>query len=141
MSNSDEFPTAGVVAGVVALAGLIFGGMFGIPAFNRYQTLQDEQNHVMVNEIRIRQQEQLIQVEKQKAQIRVQEAIGIAEAQKTIDQSLTQNYLQYLAIEAQKHMADSPNHTEIYIPTGQNGIPLVRTINPDPEAKENRKEK
>jgi hypothetical protein len=30
-------------------------------------------------------------------------------------------------------MADSPNHTTIYIPSGQNGIPLVRTVDDEPE--------
>jgi len=36
--------------------------------------------------------------------------------------------LQYLAIKAQEEMASSPNHTQIYIPVGTNGIPIVKTI-------------
>ena len=96
--------------------------------YNRYQVRADANNEVMVNEIRIRQQEQLIQVEKQKAEIRIVEAGGIAKSQEIINISLTNNYLQYLAIQAQEKMASSPNHTQIYIPVGTNGIPLIKTV-------------
>jgi hypothetical protein len=108
--------------------GVILILMFGVPIYHRYQVLQDESNKVQVNEIRIRQQEQLIQVEKQKAEIRVQEAYGIAKSQEIISGSLNLNYLQYLAIQAQEKMAESPNHSTIYIPSGNNGIPLIKTV-------------
>jgi len=59
--------------GYTALAivglGIILGIMFGLPSFNRYQARQEAQNQVSINEIRIKQQEQLIQVEIQKAEI------------------------------------------------------------------------
>ena len=114
---------------VIVIVGAIIGGlMFGIPAFSRYQKRADANNEVQVNEIRIKQQEQLIQVEKQNAEIRVEEAKGIAESQNIINESLTGDYLQYLAIKAQEKMASSPNHTQIYIPVGTNGIPLLKTI-------------
>jgi hypothetical protein len=60
------------------------------------------------------------------AEIRVEEAKGIAEAQKIINSTLTVNYLQHEAINAQREMADSPNHTTVYIPVGNNGIPLIQ---------------
>jgi regulator of protease activity HflC (stomatin/prohibitin superfamily) len=63
------------------------------------------------------------------AEIKIEEAKGIAEAQKIINATLTQNYLQHEAINAQLKMADSPNHTTVYIPSGPNGIPLVRNLN------------
>lgn len=116
--------TFSVVLAILVITGL----MFGIPQYGRYQTRADAQNEVAVNEIRIQQQEQLIQVEKQKAEIRIQDAIGIAKSQQIIAQSLTENYLQYLAIDAQKAMANGSNHTEIYIPSGVNGIPLVKPV-------------
>jgi regulator of protease activity HflC (stomatin/prohibitin superfamily) len=59
------------------------------------------------------------------AEIRIEEAKGIAQAQKIINTTLTKNYLQHEAINAQLKMADSPNHTTVYIPSGTNGIPLV----------------
>lgn len=59
------------------------------------------------------------------AEIRIEEAKGIAQAQKIINTTLTKNYLQHEAISAQLKMADSPNHTTVYIPSGTNGIPLV----------------
>jgi regulator of protease activity HflC (stomatin/prohibitin superfamily) len=59
------------------------------------------------------------------AEIRIEEAKGIAEAQRIINATLTANYLQHEAIEAQEHMAASPNHTTVYIPVGTNGLPLV----------------
>jgi regulator of protease activity HflC (stomatin/prohibitin superfamily) len=62
------------------------------------------------------------------AEIKIEEAKGIAEAQKIINSTLTQNYLQHEAINAQLKMADSPNHTTVYIPSGANGIPIVETL-------------
>jgi len=55
--------------------------------------------------------------------VRVEEAKGIAEAQKIINTTLTPNYLQHEAIKAQEKMASSPNHTTVYIPSGTGGIP------------------
>lgn len=59
------------------------------------------------------------------AEIRIEEAKGIAKAQQIINETLTSNYLQHEAIEAQRLMAASPNHTTVYIPVGPNGLPLV----------------
>jgi hypothetical protein len=117
---------------ILVLIFIVVGGIFGFialsRAFGRNQALADERNQITINEIRIAQQEQLIKVEQQKADIRVAEARGIAESQKIINATLTDKYLQHEAIDAQKHLADSPNHTTIYIPSGQNGIPLVKTV-------------
>lgn len=61
------------------------------------------------------------------AEIKIEEAKGIAQAQKIINETLTANYLQHEAIMAQERMANSPNHTTVYIPAGSNGIPIVYT--------------
>lgn len=116
------------VIGILAVIGLIIAGMFLMPVFSRYQKVQDAQNQIQINEMVAKQTEQLINNEKQKAQIRVEEAKGIAESQKLINATLTDQYLQHEAIEAQRSMAGSPNHTQIYIPVGNNGIPLVKTV-------------
>ena len=68
------------------------------------------------------------EIAKRDAEIRVEEAKGIAEAQRIINTTLTANYLQHEAIQAQLHMADAPNHTTVYIPVGTNGIPLVESV-------------
>ncbi len=70
-----------------------------------------------------------IDIAKKDAEIRIEEAKGIAKAQEIINATLTKNYLQHEAINAQLKMASSPNHTTVYIPSGANGIPLVNTIN------------
>ncbi len=69
------------------------------------------------------------EIAKKDAEIRIEEARGIAEAQKIINSTLTRNYLQHEAINAQLKMASSPNHTTVYIPSGTNGIPLIGTVN------------
>lgn len=126
--EADEILAACVV--LILIIVVILGLAFGIPAWNRYQDRANASNQIIVNEIRIKQTEQLVQVEKQKAQIRVQEATGISDSQKIINATLTDRYLQHEAITAQERMAGSPNHTQIYIPVGTNGIPLVRTVGP-----------
>ena len=37
-------------------------------------------------------------------------------------------YVQYEAIQAQQKMVNSPNHTEVYIPVGPMGVPIVGTV-------------
>ena len=68
------------------------------------------------------------EIAKRDAEIRIEEAKGIAEAQRIINATLTPHYLQHEAINAQLKMAGSPNHTTVYIPSGMNGIPLVKTL-------------
>lgn len=105
---------------------LIVGLMFGLPTYGRFQTLANERNQVTVNDIQIQQTQQLVEVEKQKAQIRIQEALGIAQSQRIINGTLTPQYLQHEAIQAQLTAAENSSHTEtIYVPAGDQGIPLV----------------
>lgn len=137
IKDMNKISTTAIIIGIV----IIIGGLFaGIPAYGRYQTqknnnitrqqaLLNEQNQVQINEIQIQQTAQLVQVEQQKADIKVVEAQGIAKAQQIINQTLTDKYLQHEAIQAQSALANSPNHTTVYIPSGQNGIPLVSTVN------------
>jgi len=128
--NSTISPTK-VIAVIVVIV-LFIGSLFAIfPTYSRYQSRQDAQNDVYVNEIKIKQTQQLVEVEKQKAEIRIQEAKGIAESQQIINATLTDRYLQHEAIQSQEKMANSPNHTQIYIPVGTNGIPLVKTVGPN----------
>lgn len=125
MVDERKKPTVKATVTLIAAVVMLF---FAVPAYFRYQKRAEANNQVQINEIRIKQQEQLIQVEKMEAQIRIEEAKGIAESQAIINASLTNQYLQYLAIKAQETMAASPNHTQIYIPVGTNGIPLIKAI-------------
>ncbi len=127
----DADTAAGWMIGIIVVvvcAVFVVGMMYGIPTYNRYQKVLNAQNEIKVNEMKISQTAQLVQVEKQKAEIRVAEANGIAQSQQIINATLTDRYLQHEAIQAQLQMAGSPNHTQIYIPVGTNGILLVKTI-------------
>jgi hypothetical protein len=134
--NQDEYSIrplgvlawALVVAAVLSVVvALIFALFFGMQSFGRYQAIQNAQNQVQVNEIVIAQTNQLVQVEQQKAAMRVADAEGIAKAQGIINSSLTTQYLTYLAIQAQLEMAKHDHTATIYIPVGANGIPIIAT--------------
>lgn len=77
-----------------------------------------------------------IDIAKQDAIVRIEEARGLAEAQHIVSQSLTDLYLQHEAIKAQEMMAKNQNNTTVYIPSGTNGIPLVATVNRQKPEKE-----
>jgi len=109
-----------VIGGVGVLALLLFGG----PAYSRYQRLANERNQTQVNDIQIAQTAQLVKVQEQKAQIKVEEAKGIAEAQTIINKTLTPLYIQHEAIQAQ----ESQSNKIIYVPSGNQGIPLVNQV-------------
>src|ERR1700682_3652451 len=54
-----------------------------------------------------------------------------------INQKLTPLYVQYEAIQAQQKMVNLPNHTEIYIPVGPTGVPVLGTMKLGQEGKQN----
>lgn len=127
--HSNILITALCIAIVFAV---IIGGLFGLYGFagfaknfHRHQKLADARNQVTLNEIQIQQTRQLVQVQQQKAQIKVAEAHGIAESQAIINGTLTPQYLQHEAIQAQ----ESQSNKIIYVPSGNQGIPLVQTTN------------
>lgn len=109
----------------LAIIALFFGLALAVKSFHRSQKLADERNQIQVNEIQIQQTKQLVQVQQQKAQIKVAEAHGIAESQRIINNTLTPLYLQHEAIQAQ----ESQSNKIIYVPSGNQGIPLVQTTN------------
>lgn len=122
-----------VVSAFLALAlliGIVLGITFAFRSFGRSQKLADARNNVKVSQIEIRNQEQRVEIAKQKAEIRLQDAIGVREAQDEIAKTLTPLYVQFEMVEALKSIAQSgQNNTVVYIPSGANGIPLVSTIN------------
>ena len=61
------------------------------------------------------------------------DAKGVADAMQIINQQLTPEYIQYLAIEAQSKMVNGPNHTVVYIPSGPMGVPIAGTFSLVPE--------
>jgi regulator of protease activity HflC (stomatin/prohibitin superfamily) len=77
----------------------------------------------------------VLEKEEKESERKIIEAGGIAKAQDIINKTLTDAYLQHEAIMAQMKMADSPNHTTVYIPVGFNGLPLVKTIPEQEEQK------
>lgn len=118
--------TIGIIIAIVLFIASLFGlSAFG-KSFHRNQRLADERNQIQINEIQIQQTKQLVQVQEQKAQIKVAEAHGIAESQTIINGTLTPQYLQHEAIQAQ----ESQSNKIIYVPSGNQGIPLVQTTNP-----------
>jgi len=70
-----------------------------------------------------------IEIEKMEKEKRIVQAEGIARAMEIIQVKLTNQYLQHEAIEAQKLMVGSQNHTTIYIPVGPMGVPIVGNMN------------
>jgi regulator of protease activity HflC (stomatin/prohibitin superfamily) len=69
-----------------------------------------------------------VAIARKDAEKRIVEAEGIARATQIIQQRLTPLYIQHEAIEAQKLMVNSQNHTTIYIPVGPMGVPIVNTV-------------
>ncbi|QDN94906.1 hypothetical protein FNV58_00835 (plasmid) [Streptomyces sp. RLB1-9] len=150
MSRNREInlgPVALVVGAIVALAlvvGVFMGAIAGFKAFGRYQAVTDAKNaatvarikannDVSVTGIQIKNQQQRVQVAKQQAQIRFENAKGIRESQDEIAKTLTPLYVQFEMTEALKEIAKSgKNSSVVYIPSGANGVPLVSGVNGQP---------
>jgi regulator of protease activity HflC (stomatin/prohibitin superfamily) len=69
-----------------------------------------------------------IEIERKERTKREVQAQGIANAMEIIRGQLSGMYIQHEAIEAQKAMVGSPNHTVVYIPVGPMGVPITATV-------------
>ena len=69
-----------------------------------------------------------IEIERKERTKREVQAQGIANAMEIIRGQLNGMYIQHEAIEAQKLMVGSPNHTVVYIPVGPMGVPITATM-------------
>jgi regulator of protease activity HflC (stomatin/prohibitin superfamily) len=69
-----------------------------------------------------------IEIERKERTKREVQAQGIANAMQIIRGQLSAMYIQHEAIEAQKLMVGSPNHTVVYIPVGPMGVPIAGTF-------------
>jgi regulator of protease activity HflC (stomatin/prohibitin superfamily) len=74
-----------------------------------------------------------IEIERKERTKREVQAQGIANAMQIIRGQLSPMYIQHEAIEAQKQMVNSPNHTVVYIPVGPMGVPLTGTFSTTPQ--------
>ena len=115
-----------VVAALAVLLGILSGIWVGAKTISRAQKRADANNNVKISAIEIKNQEQRVQIAKQKAEIRLQDAIGVKSAQDEIAKTLTPLYVQFEMVEALKAIAASgSNNSVVFIPAGANGIPLV----------------
>jgi hypothetical protein len=124
----------GAVLTVVLFVGVGIATSAAVKAYTRAERRYDAENQVALTHIAIsRAQQQALITRAQivatqaDADKRFAEAVGIRRAQDEISRTLTGNYLQYEAIQAQKAIATSGrNNTLIYVPSGGNGVPLVQ---------------
>lgn len=124
------------LVGLLLIVGLSVGGCAGIKSFNRSQARADANNKVQVTKINIRNAEQQAKVTaalnnkvRALAYQRYLQSVGIRRAQDEIAKTLTPLYVQHEAIEAQR-AALADGNAQIYIPSGDQGIPLVRNTEP-----------
>ncbi|MEA2435884.1 MAG: hypothetical protein QOF65_440 [Thermoleophilaceae bacterium] len=135
-STARKFTFWGLAAvfTVVLIVGVGIALSAAVKAYTRAEQRANAENQVTLTHIAIRRAEQdalitraQIVATQADADKRFAEAVGIRRAQDEISRTLTGNYLQYEAIQAQKAVATSGrNNTLIYVPSGGNGVPLVQ---------------
>lgn len=122
------------VLGVLLLTTVGVGLSACVQAYKRAENRANAENGVKLTHIEISRARQRAEITRAQiaataanAEKRYQEAVGIRRAQDDISRSLTGQYLQHEAIQAQKAVATSGrNNTLIYVPSGANGVPLVQ---------------
>ena len=118
----------GVVA--ILLIGVLL--LWGIPQYIVYQKGLSGQAQLREAEYSRQTKVEEARAEMESAKLlreaEVERARGAAEAMEIIQSGITDDYLRYLAIQAQEKMANSPNHTTTFIPSGNLGVPLIKTL-------------
>lgn len=99
----------------------------------RNVNLPDELSKSIESKLKAEQEAQamdfVLQKEKKEADRKSIEAEGIKKAQDVISRSLTPSYLRWYSIEMMRDLADSPNSTFLFVPTDDNGMPIIN-VNP-----------
>jgi regulator of protease activity HflC (stomatin/prohibitin superfamily) len=134
MARKTALWTLGALAAVVLLTAVGVGLSAGVQSYRRAEERANAENQVKLTHIEIsraRQQARITRAQiaatEANAEKRYQESVGIRRAQDEIAKSLTDQYLQHEAIQAQKAVATSGrNNTIVYVPSGANGVPLVQ---------------
>lgn len=108
------------LAAVVLVLALGVGGVGGCKEFSRYQKRADAHNTALAEKLKV---EAVVQ----RAEQRYQESVGIKRAQDEINQTLTPLYVQHEAIQA----LERSGAATVYIPSGTQGVPLVRDTSED----------
>lgn len=128
---SDRKLAAFTLTAILVFAVLIVGFVAGIKEFTRYQRVQDAKNRTRIVHQDIKtatQRAQVIRAQNEavraRAEQRVIEAEGIRKAQDKIAATLTPLYIQHEAIQAQR----AAKAQKVYIPAGNQGVPLVNDI-------------
>lgn len=118
--------TVGIILTVALTFAAIKGVYVTFKGIHRTQIRADANNAVKVSAIEIKNQAQRVEIAKQKAEIRLQDAIGVREAQDEIAKTLTPLYVQFEMTDALKAIAASGrNNSVVFIPAGASGIPMV----------------
>jgi hypothetical protein len=146
MTSSHSSSREGAITAVAITLVVVFciaaliGCISGYKVWHRSQVRADANNRVKVTAINIRNaQQQAKVVEANDARVKAEadqrflKAVGIRRAQDEVAKTLTPLYVQFEAVQAQLAMAQSPNHTIIYVPAGTNGTPVI-TQSGDPDA-------
>jgi regulator of protease activity HflC (stomatin/prohibitin superfamily) len=132
--NGNGNVVVGLMLVVVLVLVLVAGCMVVIPQYNVWQ--KGLKGKAELAEAEFGRQSLVMKARADKeaaallAEAEVLRADGASKSAKIIGEGLEANphYLQYLAIQAQMQMANSPNHTTVYIPSGVNGIPIVKMV-------------
>ena len=90
--------------------------------------VSDAVSHKLAATQELQRKDTEIEIERKERTKREVQAQGIANAMQIIRGQLNALYIQHEAIEAQKLMVNSPNHTVVYIPVGPMGVPLTGTF-------------
>jgi hypothetical protein len=102
-----------VLLGITAITATGVGISAVLKVYSRAELRADAGNRVQVTRI--------------DSNARYEAAVGARRAQDEITPTLTRQYLQYQAIQAQKSIgASGRNNTLIYLPSGTSGVPLVQ---------------
>jgi regulator of protease activity HflC (stomatin/prohibitin superfamily) len=129
MVNGEKFFIIFIILIVLLLIG---GAMWGLPQYRVWSKGLSGQAQLReaeyTRQTAVEEARAVMESSKLLREAEVERAKGAAEAMEVIQQELTPEYLRYLAIQAQIKMADSPNHTTVYIPSGELGVPLIKQL-------------
>ena len=120
-----------LAGGVIVLGGVVLGGvMLIVPQYGVWQQGMEGKAELQkadfTRQVTVVEAQAKLDSAAKLAEVRIQEAKGIAEANRIIGESLRNNpdYLTFLQIEAIKEGAEKGNKTYFVAP-GQAGVPIV----------------